>query len=338
MYKKQNYRINGVPLEDLNILITGGAGVIGSSMSNFLSEISNISILDNLSSSSVKNIENIVTKKNVRFIKGDIRNIETVMEVMKDVDLVIHLAANGDVRYSENQGTDLDLKISTIGTYNVLEAMRKQDVKKLLYASSSSVYGEAREIPTSENYGPLLPESLYAASKIASESLISSFSYMFDLNSIIFRFANITAPIYRSLGRNVIPDFIFKLHKHPDELEILGDGQQEKSYLYVDDCIDGMFSLASKTNSPVDIFNLGNIDSTKVVTIAEIIIEEMELLNVRLKFTGGTTGWKGDVSKTILDIRKALSLGWSPSLRSDAAVRNSAKKIIANLEKIQEES
>lgn len=118
-------------------------------MSNFLSEISNISIFDNLSCSSVKNIENIVTKKNVRFIKGDIRNIETVMEVMKEVDLVIHLAANGEVRYSKNQSTDLDLKISTIGTYNVLEAMRKQDVKKLLYASSLSVYGEAREIPKS---------------------------------------------------------------------------------------------------------------------------------------------------------------------------------------------
>lgn len=158
---------------------------------------------------------------------------------------------------------------------------------------------------------------------------------MFDLNSIIFRFANITAPLYRSLGRNVIPDFIFKLHKNPDELEILGDGQQEKSYLYVDDCIDGMFSLASKTNSSVDVFNLGNIDATKVARIARIVIEEMKLSNVQLKFTGGKTGWKGDVSKTILDISRALSLGWSPLLRSDDAVRKSAKEIIANNERVQ---
>ena len=214
----KKYTVNAMKLEGLNILITGGVGVIGSSMSNFLSGFANITILDNLSSSSIENIGNIVERKNVRFVRGDIRDSETVDRAMKGTNLVIHLAANADVRYSENQGTDLDLKASTIGTYNILEAMRKEDVEYLLYSSSSSVYCDAQVIPTPESYGPLLPKSLYAASKAASESLISSFSHMFGLKSIIYRFANITAPLFRSIGRNVIPDFILKLGKNPDKL------------------------------------------------------------------------------------------------------------------------
>ncbi|MGC8483838.1 MAG: GDP-mannose 4,6-dehydratase, partial [Thermodesulfobium sp.] len=238
---------------------------------------------------------------------------------------------NADVRYNETSGTNLDLKVSTIGTYNILEAMRLNDVKYILFSSSSSVYGNARIIPTPEKYGPLFPESLYAASKLGSESLISAFSFMFGFRSLLYRFANITAPLYRSVGRNVIPDFIFKLKKNQNELEVLGNGDQEKSYLYVEDCIHGMLFLAKKMSEKVDVFNLGNKDSTNVRKIAEIVIQEMGLNNVNIKFTGGQIGWKGDISKTILDITKSVNRGWEIKYNSEEAVRISARKILKKL-------
>jgi len=315
-------------LYEKRILVTGGAGVIGSRISQLLSETNELTILDNLSSGSYENISTLLRRSNVKFIKGDVKDHETVGRAMADVDIVIHLAANADVRYSEELGTDLDFKINTIGTYNILEQMRLKDVGNILFSSSSSVYGYAEKLPTEESYSTTFPRSLYAASKAASESIISAFSYMFGLRSVIFRFANITAPIYRSRGRNVIPDFILKLTSNPNELEILGDGEQEKSYLYVDDCINGMLTCFANSSSPVDVFNLGNADTTKVNKIAQIIIEEMGLKNVRLKYSGGEIGWKGDVPKTILSIKKALGTGWSIKYNSDEAVRESAKRII----------
>lgn len=332
--EKKNYKIDGVPLKDLRILITGGAGVIGSEMVLVLSRLGldkeQISVLDNLSSSKLETIEEFEKRKLISFIKGDIRDINTLKKAVKDVDVVIHLASNADVRYDERNGTDLELSVSTTGTYNVLEAMRVCDVNRLLFSSSSSVYGEATQIPTKENYGPLLPKSLYAASKIASEGLISSFSSMFGFKSLIFRFANITAPTFRTKGRNVIPDFILKLKQNSDVLEILGNGKQEKSYLYVDDCIDGIFSLSYTMTKSCDVFNLGNNDTTKVDKIASIVVEEMKLKNVKLQYTGGSLGWKGDVAQTIISIEKAKMSGWQPTLKSDDAVRESARGILKN--------
>ena len=319
---------NNQGLDGKRILVTGGAGVIGSRISQLLSDTNELTILDNLSSGSYENISTLLQKSNIKFIKGDVIDYETVGRVMKDIDIVLHLAANADVRYSKDLGTDLDFKINTIGTYNILEQMRLKDVRRILFSSSSSVYGYAEDLPTEESYSTTFPRSLYAASKVASESNISAFSYMFDLHSVIFRFANITAPIYRSRGRNVIPDFILKLMSNPNELEILGDGEQEKSYLYVDDCINGMLTCSAHSSSPVDVFNLGNVDTTKVNRIAQIIIEEMGLKNVRLKYSVGKIGWRGDVPKTILSIKKALGTGWSLKYNSDDAVRESAKRII----------
>lgn len=320
------YAIKGHKLSDLNILVTGGAGVIGS---NLIRRIPcQITVIDNLSSSTIESIEELVKEGKVKFIKGDIENFDLMLKVTKDKDLIIHLAANADVRYDPNKSTDLDLKVNTIGTYNILEAMRRNDVKNIIFSSSSSVYGYADQIATPETYGPLIPESLYAASKLASEGLITSFAKIFSFNAWIFRFANIVAPNYRLIGRNVIPDLIFKLKKDSNNLEILGNGFQEKSYLYVDDCIDGMIYLSDKTPKNVDIFNLGNTDSITVNEIAKIIVEEMKLKNVKFHYTGGERGWIGDIPKTILDIKKALNLGWKPKLNSAQSVRESAKNII----------
>ncbi|MGC9108601.1 MAG: NAD-dependent epimerase/dehydratase family protein, partial [Infirmifilum sp.] len=265
------------------------------------------------------------------FIKGDVEDLNLVNEAMRDKDVVFHLAANADVRYYEGKPTDLDLRVNTVGTYNVLEAMRRNDVEIIIFTSSSSVYGYAEQIPTPETYGPLIPESLYAASKLAAEGLIAAFSKMFGFRAYIYRLANIVAPTYRKVGRNVVPDFILKLLKDPHNLEILGNGKQEKSYLYVDDCIDGMVYLSDRSPRDVDVFNLGNIDSITVDQIASIVVEEMGLKEVKFHYTGEDRGWRGDVPKTVPDIGKALSLGWRPSLNSAEAVRKSAREIIRGM-------
>ncbi len=317
-------------IEDMNVLVTGGAGVIGSSLVRRIP--GSITVLDDLSSGSYNAISDLAEPGRIEFIRGDVRDQETVFRILRDKDLVIHLAANADVRYTSEKGTDLDLNTNVIGTYNILEGMRKNDVQRLIFSSSSSVYGYAGIIPTPETYGPLIPESLYAGSKLAAEGTIMSFAKMFDLSSWIFRFANIVAPSYRSIGKNVIPDLILKLRKDKNHLEILGDGNQEKSYLYVTDCIDGMLYLSSRSKKNVDVFNLGNEDSTTVKEIAKVIVEEMGLKDVEFLYTGGSRGWKGDVSKTILDITKARKMGWNPVLNSAQAVRESARNIISQLQ------
>lgn len=322
--------IRGKKLEEMNILVTGGAGVIGS---NLVRKIpGKITVLDNLSSSSIESIRDLIDEEIILFKKGDVRDLPLLESISKGSDLVIHLAANADVRYYPGKETGDDILNNTLGTYNVMEAMRKNDIKYLIFSSSSSIYGMAEKIPTPEKYGPLVPESLYAGSKMGAEGIISSFSSTFGLSSYIFRFANIVASNYRTIGRNVIPDLILKLTKNKESLQILGDGKQRKSYLYVDDCIDGMIHLSDASPRDIDIFNLGNKDSITVDDIAKIIIDEMGLEGVEFEYTGGKRGWIGDVPTTILDIEKALSLGWEPSLNSAEAVRKSAKAIIKGLD------
>ena len=323
------YEIKGRKMEDMNILVTGGAGVIGS---NLIKKIpGNVTVIDNLSSSRLEDIEALKKERKVRFFKTDVRDIEALQKVSRGMDLVIHLAANADVRYYDGKETGDDFMINTIGTYNVMEAMRKNDIKNLIFSSSSSVYGLAETIPTPESYGPLITESLYAGSKLGGEGIISSFSSMFGFNSWIFRFANIVAPNYRTVGRNVVPDLIIKLRGGGKSLEILGNGKQRKSYLYVDDCIRGMIHLSDASPKNVDIFNLGNRDSITVDEIAGIIVEEMGMENIEFKYTGGDRGWTGDIPMTILDIRKAMGLGWEPTLSSADAVRKSARMIIETM-------
>lgn len=320
------YEIKGREMEDMNILVTGGAGVIGI---NLIKNIpGNVTVIDNLSSSRPEDVEVLIRERRVSFVKMDIRDLEALKKVSKGMDLVIHLAANADVRYYDGKETGDDFVINATGTYNIVEAMRKNDINSLIFSSSSSVYGLAEKIPTPESYGPLLPESLYAGSKLAAEGIITSFSSIFGFNSWIFRFANIVAPNYRTVGRNVIPDLILKLKESGSPLEILGNGRQRKSYLYVDDCIRGMIHLSNASPRSIDIFNLGNRDSTTVDEIARIVVEEMRMENVEFKYTGGNKGWTGDIPTTILDIQKAIDLGWEPTFSSVDAVRKSARMII----------
>jgi len=307
-----------------NVFVTGGAGFIGSHLVDRLIENNNVTVYDNLSSGKKEFLSQHSGKKNFNFIKGDMLNLEYLKKAMKNQDFVFHLAANPDIALGTKK-TDTDLKQGTIATYNILESMRINNVKNIGFSSSSAVFGKPKKIPTPENYGPMLPISLYGASKLACEGLITAYSDMFDMNAWIFRFANITGD---RGTHGVILDFINKLKKNPNELEILGDGKQRKSYLFVNECVDGMVFATEKSKNKVNIFNLGTENWINVDRIAEIVVEEMKLKNVKFRYTGGSRGWVGDVPLMLLSIEKIKKCGWRPKLNSEEVVRKTTKLLL----------
>lgn len=301
------------------ILVTGGAGFIGSHLVDRLVEENRVTVIDNLSSGRKEFLN-----RKAGFIQADLLTDE-IEEHFAGKDIVFHLAANPDVRVGA-ENTKIHLEQNVIVTYRVLEGMRAKGVKKLVFTSSSTVYGEART-PTPEDYGPLTPISLYGASKLACEALICSYCFTFDSKAWIYRFANV---IGERSTHGVIYDFINKLKANPEELEVLGDGNQTKSYIYIDDCIEAML-CGLKANERVNTFNIGSEDQTAVRRIARIVCEEMGL-NPGFKFTGGKRGWKGDVSLMLLAIDKLKSLGWSPKCNSEEGVRETIKGVLKRIQ------
>lgn len=311
-------------------LVTGGAGFIGSHLVDNLMESGiSVTVLDNLSAGKLNNISRWLNDSKFKFIMGDVLNPSDIWKAMDGCEIVFHLAANPDVKIGAFN-TRIDYEQNILATYNLLEAMREsENCKSIVFTSSSTVYGEAKKMPTPEDYGPLKPISLYGASKLACEALISGYSHLFGFKSVICRLANIVGP--RS-GHGVIYDFIRKLSSNPKILEVLGDGMQRKSYLYVKDCVEALLVASDKAEEQVEIYNVGSVDAVNVATIAKIVIQEMELSDVEIKYTGGLDdgrGWRGDVKEMFLDISKIKMLGWEPKLNSEEAVRRTAKDIIS---------
>jgi UDP-glucose 4-epimerase len=308
----------------MRILVTGGAGFIGSHLVDKLIELGNeVIVLDNLSSGKKEFIQKHFKNPNFKFYKVDLLT-DKINDYFKNIDEVWHLAANPDVR-AALKDTKIDINQNILLTHNVLEAMRENDVKKIFFTSSSTVYGEANKIPTPENYSPLMPISLYGSTKLACEALISSYCKTFDLNGIVFRLANIVGP---KSTHGIIHDFINKLMRNPVELEILGDGNQRKSYLYIDDCIDAMITASENLKEEFDVYNVGSEDWITVKEIAKIVCEKLKL-NPEFKFTGEERGWKGDVPKMLLDISKIKKIGWKPKYNSKDAIEITVENMVS---------
>jgi UDP-glucose 4-epimerase len=310
------------------LLITGGAGFIGSHLAEeLLSQGYKVIVLDNFSNGRIKNIQHLKGNPSLTIVREDLKKPKRLRQVVNVSDTIFHLAANPEVKIGEiDPKTHFEENI--LATFNLLEVIRKNGKSKtLVFTSTSTVYGEANLIPTPEDYGPLIPISTYGASKLACEALITSYAHTFNHRALILRLANIIGP--RS-NHGVVVDLIKKIRTNPKELEILGDGHQEKSYMYISDCIEAMMRLTStfsKGAEKVDVFNVGPNDKITVAQIAKIVSEEMNVLSIKYRFTGGVDGgrgWRGDVKIMQLSIDKLLRTGWKPTYSSMQAVRMTA--------------
>ena len=304
--------------------ITGGAGFIGSHLADRLVETGKVTVYDNLSSGKLRFIKDHLGKDNFNFIQGDLLDTGKLRGAIAGHDVVFHLAANPEVR-AGIEATDLDLREGPTATWSVLEAMRLSHIKKLVFTSSSTVYGDAGTTVVTEDYGPLVPISLYGASKVASEALISAFCHLFDMQAWCFRLANVVGA---RLTHGVIYDFIGKLKRDPKHLEILGDGRQQKPYLHVFDCVSGMLFGVAHAQEMFNVFNLGPSSSTSVTAIASMVAETMGLPGVKFEFTGGKQGWWGDVPQVRLDATRIKRLGWEPGYSSVEAVERAVKEMV----------
>ncbi|WP_456452449.1 NAD-dependent epimerase/dehydratase family protein [Thermococcus sp.] len=317
----------------MKILVTGGAGFIGSHLVDALMEMGHeVRVVDDLSAGSLENIKRWLDNGRFEFIEGDLREPGVCSEAVKGVDAVFHLAANPEVRIGA-QSPELLYETNVLLTYNILKAMRRENVGYLIFTSSSTVYGEAKIIPTPEDYAPLEPISVYGGVKLAAEALISGYAHTFGIKSLVFRLANI---IGERSNHGVIYDFINKLRRNPEELEILGDGTQRKSYLHVSDTVEAMLYLFERfkgEGKTFDVYNLGSEDWITVREIAEAVSRGMGL-SPRFRFTGGVDGgrgWKGDVKFMRLSIEKAKSKGWEPGMNSYQAVERTVRELITLL-------
>jgi Nucleoside-diphosphate-sugar epimerases len=275
----------------VRILVTGGAGFIGSHLVDRLAAEGEVRVIDNLSNG---RLENLAHRRDVEVIVGDLKNPQDAQKAVCGVDTVFHFAANPEVRVSTTN-PDIHFNENVVATFNLLEAMRKNDVGQLVFASSSSVYGEPDEIPVDEN-APLRPVSVYGASKAACEHLIHAYAKLYGFRAVALRYANVVGP---RLRHGVVWDFINKLRKNPHELEILGDGKQVRSYIYIDDAVEATLQAWKKTTDTFAAYNVAAEDWITVDEVANQVIEAMGLTNVKKTYKPVLhgVGWPGDVKK-----------------------------------------
>jgi len=313
-------------LKNRSILVTGGAGFIGSHLVERLLLDNEVTVLDNFSSGRIEFLEPYRDIPDFHLLTGDLMNPKILDNAVSGKDFIFHLAANPDVKLG-SEDTHVHLEQNVLATYNLLEAMRKNDVRQMAFTSTSTVYGEAAQVPTPEDYGPLLPISLYGASKLSCEALISSYCHTFQMQSWIYRFANIVG---ERGTHGVLVDFIRKLRENSGKLEILGSGKQRKSYLEVKDCIRAMIHAVEHSSGEVNVFNIGSEDSVDVTEIADIVVGQMGLDGVEYNYTGGIDGrgWRGDVKLMLLSIEKIKRLGWSPELGSARALEVAVRALL----------
>ena len=310
------------PFSGRRVFVTGGAGFIGSALvDRLVADGAHVTAFDNLSLGRREFLDRAVATGRCRLVEGDLLDAPVLDAAIAGHDAVCHLAANSDISLGRAQ-TDRDLRQGTLATYNVLDAMRRHQIREIVLASTSAVYGEQTAPSTTEDAGPLLPISLYGASKLASEALVSAYAHNFDQQAWIFRFANVVG---QRATHGVVFDFIRKLRQRPGDLTVLGDGRQAKPYLLVDDCVDGVLFGWRRATASVNVFNLAVEGATSVAVIADVVRAEMGLPDARVTFTGGTRGWRGDVPQVRLDPSKLAALGWRARRSSDEAIREGVR-------------
>jgi UDP-glucose 4-epimerase len=315
-----------------NILVTGGAGFIGSHLvDRLILQKHKVRVLDNLSSGRLDNLEKSLENPNLTFAECNLKKPRDIEKSVAKADLVFHFAANPEVRIGETD-PKVHFEENTVATFNLMEALRKKNICcPVVFASTSTVYGEAAELPTPEDYGPCFPISQYGASKLGAEALLSAYAYTFDFRSLSLRFANIVG---RRAKIGIILDFIKKLQQDSSSLEVLGDGTQLKSYLHVDDCVEAVLCAVDaflKGGQRSDAYNIGSPDQVAVTKIAQIVAREMGIPEPRLIFAGGVDGgrgWRGDVKKMHLSTDRLSRIGWLPRYNSEEAVRRAARELL----------
>ena len=297
------------------VVVTGGAGAIGSVLVRTLLERkARVRVIDNLSSGRREHLPSPEPGR-LTLTVADVNDPSSYASEFRGAREVWHLAASGDIRRG-NTDSRIDLEQGTLATFHVLEAARQNDVPRVLFSSSSVVYGWAKVFPTPEEYGPLEPESLYAAAKLAAEGLCAAYAHLYGLRAYVFRFANVIGP---AMTRGIIYDFFEKLKRDPTRLEVLGDGRQSKSYLRTEDCVEGMLLARERATELVNFYNLGACDRISAREIAEKVVAAHGG-RARIECTGGARGWSGDVPEQLLAIDRIGKLGWKPRWTSAEAV------------------
>lgn len=311
----------------MKALVIGGAGFIGSHLCEALLEDGHeVACLDNFSLGNKDNLRQVQDKENFSLYALDASEGESLRAAFREIqpDYVFHLAANSDIRASA-ENPSVEYKNTYTTTYQILQCMREFGVKRLFFASTSAVYGDKRDVLLDENTPNLAPVSYYGAAKLGSEALLSAYSYMNDLSTLVFRFPNVIGP---HLTHGAVYDFIHKLKRTPKELEILGDGRQTKPYIYVKDLIRAIMFFMDKVPQGVTIYNAGVEGASSVTGMADIICEEMGLHDVAYHYTGGEGGWKGDVPRFNYCLDKIHQAGWKAELNSDEAVRKTVQDVL----------
>jgi UDP-glucose 4-epimerase len=313
----------------MNVFVAGGAGFIGSHLVRHLlteSSAENIVVYDNFSSGKMWHLREFIHDPRLSIVKGDIKDLPKLTEAIAGAHIVYHFASNPEIAKAMAQ-PDIDFWEGTYLTQNILEAMRVNSVKRVIYASGSGVYGETGLLEVPEDSSSFLPISTYGASKLAGEALICAYCHMFEMQGLVFRFANVVGP-HQTHG--VGYDFVRRLLRDPSHLVILGDGNQSKSYVHVEDVISAIQWIAGQGWRGFETFNVATEDYVTVREIADLAVERLGLRGVSYTFTGGTRGWKGDVPTVRFNTQKLRARGWHNRRTSREALRDSIDSMIGD--------
>jgi UDP-glucose 4-epimerase len=311
-------------------LIAGGAGFIGSHLcDSLLGKGWEVTALDRIPKERASNIAHLMNRKDFSYVVNDMKDKSSLKRLAEGTDMIFQLAANSDI---QKGGADpsIDLNDTFLTTVAMLDAARASGVNKFFFSSSSAVYGDFSNIKLREDTGGLVPESYYGACKLASEALISAYSKMNDIDSLIFRFPNVVGP---RLTHGVIFDFVNKLKENKKKLEILGDGKQTKQYVYVKDLTEAIVDFSAKMGKGYELYNISTESFTNVKEIADLVCMRLGLSDVEYVYTGGDRGWKGDVPFFDFDVEKAKKKGWKHKYDSTGAIRKTLEDLEISIDR-----